>query len=191
MPRSLSCAHLLCSCALNLISFVDTVPHVAQLYESKQRTFHLPMRRSILPITHTSRSYVFWCSQTTSRMLSLDEPHDRSHNGIHFLFRLHLPLVLADTTSLMPFALVVTLGRSVPQPLLFHDSHPTFNSPYAHCSVEHGSRFRQAMQHEISLYAVAQKEDKGLDKAVEVRFYLSFGPISSHTLPTHIIESDE
>ena len=26
---------------------------------------------------------------------------------------------------------------------------------------------RQAMQHEISMYAVAQKEDKGLDKAVE------------------------
>jgi hypothetical protein len=34
-------------------------------------------------------------------------------------------------------------------------------------SVRPRRNIRQAMQHEISMYAVAQKEDKGLDKAVE------------------------
>ena len=38
-------------------------------------------------------------------------------------------------------------------------------------SVRPRRNIRQAMQHEISFYAAAQKEDKGLDKCVEEAKY--------------------
>jgi len=92
----------------------------------------------IHPFHHSQAVFVcVWWSQTTLRTLSLGETHDRSQHRIHFLFTLHLRVCARrydKSHSVRPRRNI----RQVGTPLLFHDSRPTSNSPYAHCSLVHG-----------------------------------------------------